>query len=494
MSVKTKYGKYVGEEKEGVECYLGIPYAKPPMGKLRWQLPRFPDKSDREFKADSFGYAAMQPFYYEGDYVSTQPQNEDCLTLNIWKPKKDTLMPVMIFIHGGAGIWGSGIDPLYSGERMANNCGIVTVNINYRLNAFGYLDLSDLGGKDYQYSKNLGVYDQVQAIRWVKENIESFGGDPDNITVCGESAGGASLSMMLLMDEAKGLFGKAIIQSGSFSMCKRGMTDRYTKEVAVKLLYHTGAASFDEFKVLPADVITKAVDEMLYANLEVADGLFMPVIDGISVSNDPFESISSGAAKDIKFLIGSNKDEFNLWNIVSEDFSQAVENYRYPLLVTSNEKFIDDLEIYKEYVEKGVSEAIGELERKYMLGNDLVFRQGAIGMAERQCEHNDVFMYEFNYPSPSGLGACHGIEMSFIFDTPESAEALTMGKQPQTLTRQVQNTWAAFVKNGDPNNEYIPTWEKYYKNDRYTMLIDEEWEQVKDPRRDDRLILEKLYG
>lgn len=262
--IATKFGNYKGISKGEVECFLGIRYAMAPTGELRWKMPKEIDASNEEYFATSFGDSALQPFYYEGDYVSSHSQSEDCLFLNIWSKKSDKKMPVIFYIHGGAGIWGSGCDPLYSGENLVKRHDIVVVNCNYRLNSLGFLDLEKIGGIEYANSKNLGIYDQIAAIKWVKENITEFGGDPNNITLMGESAGGTSLSILLLADEVKGLFQKAIIQSGPYNIARREMTERYTTEVTEKFMALAKVSTFDQLKELSGEKIKEVTDTLLW--------------------------------------------------------------------------------------------------------------------------------------------------------------------------------------------------------------------------------------
>lgn len=205
---------------------------------------------------------------------------------------------------------------------------------------------------------------------------------------------------------------------------------------------------------------------------DVMDGIFMPVLDGKLIAKNPFNAIKEGGAKGIKLLIGTNKDEFLLWPFMEKEYTKFFDNIWFPLHVTSKEDFEDDMEVYTKYLASWTSSKAEILSRKFMLANDLCFRQGSIAMAEAQCKHEDTYMYEFHWETPK-LGACHGAEISFVFNTPEAANVFTLGSQPLQLTMDVQDAWVNFAKTGNPNHNGIPIWHTYESKKRKTMIIDE---------------------
>ena len=217
LNVKTRYGKFNGFlDENGVRTWLGIPYAKSPVGKLRWQLPQALEPSDKTFDAKKFGFSSIQ----EDDKLekaSQNPQSEDCLTINIWTRSEKKNLPVMVFIHGGSFMHGGSSDPTYSGTHIAKEHDVIVVTFNYRLNIFGFMNLSTIDPA-FEDSGHLGISDQIAALKWIKENIAEFGGNPDNVTIFGESAGSISCMLLSVTPAAKGLFQKAIPESGPSRM------------------------------------------------------------------------------------------------------------------------------------------------------------------------------------------------------------------------------------------------------------------------------------
>ena len=206
--VKLRQGIYNGfVDEQGIQTWQGIPYAKPPVGNLRWRAPEKLEAGNKEFDAKNFGYSAIQE-EDETEYASLLPQSEDCLTLNIWTRGVEGKKPVMVFIHGGAFIVGGSGDPIYNGSKLAAH-DVVVVTINYRLNIFGFMNFAEIDPA-FEDTGYLGIKDQVAALDWVKENISAFGGDPDNVTIFGESAGAASVMLLMVLPQAKGLFQKVI--------------------------------------------------------------------------------------------------------------------------------------------------------------------------------------------------------------------------------------------------------------------------------------------
>lgn len=501
--VRTKYGAYVGVEEDEVFSFKGVPYAKGPVGDLRWKPPQPLGMSEETFSAEDYGPAPVQPLYFEKEYVSRQPQSEDCLSLNIWTrhperseaeewgcPKENSYKrPVIVFVHGGACLYGGSCDTLYDGQLFVKRNDVVMVTVNYRLNAYGCMDLEEIGGPEYAFSKNLCLLDQIQAFRWVKENISLFGGDPNNVTAVGESAGGACVSLLMIMQEAKGLFGKAIVQSGSYSLLKREQTKTFTKEAAMTFAKMAGADTMDELLALSREEIDKTFDIFLEEYAPFADGICMPVLDGKTLPKDPYKALEDGAAEGIRMLIGSNSEEFNFWKLITPEFDQAIDEFFIPLHNVAKEDWEADVPIYEIYIENDHAGNI--LTRKYQLANDLVFRDGSIAMAELQAKYGDTYMYSFEWQPVTGLGAYHGAELGFVFGTQDVVEELS-GQMPEELIHSVQAAWASFASTGDPGHSGIPKWPKYNNKKRATMIIDQEWQVREDIRKEDRLLLRSL--
>jgi para-nitrobenzyl esterase len=331
LAVKTKTGVYVGyKEKKGV-VYREIPYAKPPVGKLRWKAPEPLPASDEVFEAKYFGASAIQ-VEHKGSILRIHRQSEDCLTLNVCVGKKDNndKKPVVVLFHHGDFSYGGSADPLVYVEKIADAyADFVGVSFNYRLGIFGFIDFSEVpGGEDYPDALNLGLLDQIAALNWIKENISAFGGDPDNITVMGFESGAISISLLAACERAKGLFQKAFIFFGSpdFSY----LTPEAARAFAQKLLEETGAKSMDELQRLSSE-------QLKDLNQKIGLHRVAPTCDGKLIPANVFDAYKNGAADGIEFIVGipSNEGhvlksfmgEENFEEIISENIEETLSSY-----------------------------------------------------------------------------------------------------------------------------------------------------------------------
>ena len=314
-TVKTKYGTFNGfVDKQGVKTWLGIPFAQPPVGKLRWQAPQSLKPSNKTFDAKKFGFTACQDID-KNEGASGNPQSEDCLTLNIFTRGNGKNLPVMVFIHGGGFQNGGPADPLYNGSNFAAAHDVVIVTINYRLNVFGFVNFGAIDSS-FEDSGYLGIKDQVAALQWIKENIATFGGNPDNITIFGESAGSVSVMLLAVTPAAKNLFQKAIPQSGNSYMYN---TPEYSAPLAEIYMEMGGAKSM-------RDMMKKSADELLQLYVKVSDSRgtatemdYVPTFDGKFLPLDPFKALKDGGARGIKFLTGTTADEWRYWFLGTVD-------------------------------------------------------------------------------------------------------------------------------------------------------------------------------
>ncbi|HEX4113611.1 MAG TPA: carboxylesterase family protein, partial [Stellaceae bacterium] len=323
---ETLTGKIQGAFDDGILSFKGIPYAAPPLGAARFQPPAKPAAWAGVRDATQFGARAMQndnAFNLAPEVRAVfadppaEPASEDCLYLNVWTPAVDDGgdRPVMVWLHGGAFISGNGSQPRVDGTRLAAKGNVVVVTLNHRLGAFGYLYLGDLGGAGYAASGNAGMLDIVAALEWVRDNIEKFGGDPDNVTLFGESGGGAKSCALMAMPAARGLFHKAIVQSGP---SVETMDAAAATATARQVMQELGAASVPELVAAPADKLLAAQNAVLarigaltFANRRKQG--FNPVIDGTILPGGPFAPTAPAIAADIPLMIGTNKDEMNLF-------------------------------------------------------------------------------------------------------------------------------------------------------------------------------------
>jgi para-nitrobenzyl esterase len=472
----------------GVVVFKGIPYAASPVGALRFKPPQPAEPWSGTLKAFDFRDAAAQP---KGDLASASGvvKSEDCLNLNVWTPKVDgARRPVMVWIHGGGFTNGSGAEPLYDGSRLARRGDTVVVTINYRLGAFGFLYLGELGGAGYAESGNLGLLDQVAALKWVRDNIAAFGGDPENITVFGESAGSMSICTLMAMPAAKGLFSRAIAESGALNLVHS------TEEAAAvtrQLLQYAGVSDIEGLLSLDTDKIVQAESDMIRANPASAT-VFGPVLDGSVVLEPPLHSLAAGSAAGVELIIGTNLDEMRLW--AAEAPAMAI----YPLPVVA--PFIPKVQaavggsadaIAASYKSRRPGATDGDVTMAVL--TDVMFRLPAIRVAEaRSSRQTKTYMYLFTWSSPAApkLGSCHAIELPFVFGNVQGTrvEALLGEDPPRKLSDTMQDAWLSFARTGDPNAKGVPAWKAYDLETRATMVFNVESGQKDDPYGEDRRV------
>jgi para-nitrobenzyl esterase len=492
IDVRTQQGVVRGRMDDGVATFKGIPYAAPPFRANRFRPPQPVERWDGVREALSYGPTVPKPPYFPPfDVIIPEPAipGEDCLNLNIWTPDVGRAgLPVMVWIHGGAFSNGSGAVLQYDGSRFARD-GVVCVTINYRLGADGFLYLGD-------GIANLGLLDQIAALIWVQENIAAFGGNPDNVTIFGESAGAFSVSTLLSMPRATGLFRRMIAESGAgHHVISPATSQRVGQYLAEKLGVE---ATRESIAAVPVDRLLQAQVELsgdAFANPdperwgEVAANLmpFEPVVDGDVLPTRPIDSIVAGAGAGVDVLIGTNTDEQRLFmvpggaiNYINEDIlAGAVAAYGLPVSET-----------IATYRAIRPDASAGELLASVV--TDWFFRIPAIRLAEAHAQGSGAtYMYQFTWRSPGfdgKLGACHGLEIPFVFDTldKEGFEVLLGDSAPQQLADAMHSAWVAFAISGNPS------WQKYDLNRRATMRFDTKQELVEDPRSAERQLWEGL--
>ncbi len=461
LSVKTRYGTFNGfVDKQGVRTWLGIPFAQPPVGKLRWQAPQPLKPSNKTRDAKKIGFAAMQ-VVDENELASKNPQSEDCLTLNIWTRGQKKNLPVMVWIHGGAFQAGGSSDPLYNGSNFAATQDVVIVTINYRLNVFGFVNFGaiDSSFEDCAY---LGLKDQVAALAWVKENISAFGGDPDNVTIFGESAGAISCMMQMVIPAAKGLFGKAIPQSANSYMYN---TPEYSAELAQVYMDTAGAKTMRDMMKKSSAELEQLYETVMHARIKQTVKDYLPTADGKFLPRDPFKALKTGDARGIKMLTGTTADEWRYWffyfDNLFEVFRDNPKNLS-PIMLKYTAK--TPQEIYGAWL----NGRLDTLENFEVFVENVDWRVGQELATEYQSAFDDAYLYLFSEPSPDEkLRSCHAVDLPFTFNNPDELHP----NPPQNLVKQVQTTWTAFATTGNPDNETIPHWEKYSAANRQTMEL-----------------------
>jgi len=480
--VKTGQGLVTGvpDSAEPVCVYQGIPYAAPPVGDLRFKPPQSAKKWDGVKKADKFSAECIQPGGAMPG-VKAEPRSEDCLYLNIWRPKKDGVFPVMVWIHGGSLVTGSGIIPLYWGDRLAGKKEVVVVTINYRLGALGFLAHKELSKEDPNGSSgNYGLLDQIAALQWVKENISGFGGDPNKVLIFGESAGGWSVCNLLASPLAAGLFHRAVIESGGCDTVNKMETgfldgDDYVKKIGC------------EGKNVPACLRAQSPEKILLAMEEEGDSggtfskeslkfVWAPHLDGWAMKEVPLQALRSGSFNQAPLMVGTNRDEFKLFTVTAPGIR---------LMPKSTIR-----KIMTEFLGREVTEGAEKLYsyQNYRRPMDMAIDlMGDIGLgcrcfeaAEAVSSQKPVYYYRFDYDdhlAPHLAGAPHALEIPFVFgtlDRPPASIFFTRAQErkAQPLVDAMMSYWTNFAKTGDPNRSGLTEWPEYDVAKRIRMILD----------------------
>lgn len=483
----TASGKVRGFIHDGIFTYKGIPYAQAE----RFMAPEKP--TPWEGIRSSTSYGPVAPLITPTTQVQDEPEfvfdhdwgytNEDCLVLNVWTPSitDGKKRPVMFWIHGGGFTAGSSQElPSYDGENLSKNGDVVVVSINHRLNVLGFLDLSAYGEK-YKHSANSSMLDLVAALEWVKTNIGNFGGDPGNVTIFGQSGGGAKVNTLMAMPAAKGLFHKAVNQSGAFrsAILEKEDTQRIAAETLAVL--NLTAEQIDSLQKIPFPVLAEASTKALKIVEEEFKAEGRPVIGfGLSwgPSRDgedlPYQVNSDEAntlAKDIPLMIGTVKNEFAPFaNMRFADASDA------EIMAHIKEQYKEKADAYIAAVKKAYP---GDTNAKDLLDVDTMFRPGAVAQANTKSAiagGAPVYMYLFTWQSPVFDGkykALHCMELPFVFDNIARCENMTGGgAEAYALAEKMSQAWINFARNGNPNHTGLPEWPVYNSSNTATMHFD----------------------
>jgi para-nitrobenzyl esterase len=489
--VRVKDGAVRGTTEAGVSAFLGIPYAAAPFGVNRMRPPQPARPWDGEREATAFG-ATVPKGDYPPQYARLFPEvvipGQECLNLNVWTPDPGAAgLPVLVWIHGGSFTNGSSSVGEYDGAAFARD-GVVCVSINYRLGAEGFLFLGD-------GIANLGLLDQLAALRWVQENVAAFGGDPARVTVAGESAGAMSVTTLLSMPLAEGLFARAIAQSGAGA---HTLTLEQGRTVGGYLADALGvpadreaikAVPLDKLVLAASDLVTEvqtAPDPARWGQLALSLLPFAPTVDGSVLPAAPLAGLAAGQGSDVPLLIGSNRDEARLFLVAAgtidliDDATLAAAAGAYGLPQ-------DGLAVYRANRPGG-----GAGDVLAAVVTDWFFRVPAIRVAEARAEGGGrTWMYRFDHPEPQdnhGFGACHAAEVAFVFDTitGDGARAL-LGEAPsRAVADRVHRVWVDFITRADPG------WAPYDAASRTTGLLTEIVSPLDDPDGDERVLWEGI--
>jgi para-nitrobenzyl esterase len=489
--VETRDGKLEGTRSDDLFAFRGIPFAQPPVGDLRLAAPRPPTPWAGVHQATRFGPAAPQEQSAIG--FGIDETSEDCLTLNVWTPGLDDgRRPVMVWIHGGAFVFGAASQPIYDGSQLARRGDVVVVTVQYRLGALGFLYLQDLVGEEIDCAANAALLDQLLAITWVRDNIEAFGGNPANVTIFGESAGGMSVGSLLGMHAARGLFHRAIAQSGSGRDVLS--TDQATG-IAHTLLSHLDLEPRDVRKLLeiPVSALLQAQQRCWIDVMRARRQLpFRPVVDGRVIPEPPAELIADGLSADVPLLVGTTVDEWRFFGFMDPssgglDDAQVIARLD---RVTSSARALFDA-----YAAERPGSSPSDVW--FAIETDRIFRVPAILLAETQSRHQQkTFSYLFTWRSPiEGLGACHAIDIPFVFDTLDKPGMPAFAGNTSAaldLAVKVQDAWIEFARTGDPGHAGLPEWPTYERGRRATMLLGEACRVEDDPLGAERRVWDTL--
>lgn len=465
LAVEVANGVFVGVNEGGLLSFKGIPYALQPMGDRRWREPKPEPDSRLVREARYFGHTAIQQ-RSQGNAASLYPQGEDCLTLNVWTAAdgmRTARRPVMVWIHGGSYVCDGTANPRNWGDKMVKaHPEVIFVSVNYRLGLLGFLDLSQLpDGKAFSRSGNLGLLDQVEALRWVRRNIAAFGGDPENVTIMGHSAGAGSVSLLASIDEAQGLFKRAIMMSGSVAFTSsREDCQRLTRRV----LDVTGAKTVTDLQAL-------SLDQIIALNDEVGEFYRFPERDGVVVPEDPYSRFD-GFNAGIDMLIGSTRDETRYWIDAmggEKKFDLAVQLWSRYITMSLDSTQRNNAKRYFQFLE---DQGEGRSQRAQKFLNNLMFTEPAIEMARRHATAGGkTYMYLWAKPlSAPAYGACHGSEVCYVLNT--GLQIKTDEMPDATLAAAVQQMWVNFATTGNPSMA-AHYWPAYESTQRATMILDD---------------------
>ena len=469
-TVNAPAGTVEGQAESALRVFKGIPFAVPPLGAGRWRAPAPMAPWQGVKSATDFGPACVQPsFRFKSIYAQDLgPVSEDCLTLNIWAPADARKAPVFFWIHGGSLSGGGSKESLYDGTRLAAR-GIVVVTINYRLGVLGYLAHPQLSRESpLQISGNYGLLDQVQALKWVQQNIEAFGGDPANVTIAGESAGGLSVMYLLASPAARGLFSKAIAQS-SYMVSMPELRDRKFGETPAELI---GARLVTTLGATNIGALRKMDAQTLVDNAAVARYLPLGTVDGKVLPHQLVETFDKGEQARVPLLAGFNAGEIRSLTNLAPPVPASATAYE----ATIRERYGDLAnEFLRLYPSSNLQESIFATTRDALYGwtaERLARKQAAVGVPSY------LYLFDHGYPAAdeAGLHAFHASELPFMFGnpdrTPQFWPKIPTTPQETRLADAMVGYWTSFAKTGTPSAQNEAAWAPYGSTEAYMHFAD----------------------
>ena len=494
--VKTRLGAVEGKDDGKVKTFLGIPYAAPPVGDLRWKAPVPAAQWSGVKKATEFGSHCMQGKIY-GDMVFHDPgASEDCLTLNVWVPDKhiEPKLPVMVWIYGGGFVSGTTSESRQDGSRLAQQ-GVIVVSMNYRLGVFGFMVHPELAKESgHNSAGNYGLLDQLAALQWVRENIAAFGGDPGNVTIFGESAGSFSVSAQMASPLAKGLFQRAIGESGG-AFSRSGLSfdpmsaraEKDAKLVKEKL----GASTLAESRAIPAEKLLAA-----FAPPQSQGFDFEPDIDGYFLPESVPAIFAASKQNDVALLAGWNHDEGS-FEIAFSPQKPTAESFK----ATAQKDFGDKADEFLKFYPADTDEHALRSALDYASDKFIALSTWSWIEAASKTGRQPIYRYRFDMapffknPNAPRLGAYHSAEIEYVFGQLDSKTDVTWRESDRQVSEMMQKYWSNFARNGNPNGPGLPNWPPYNASDGWpVMILRAEPSAHKDDLRDRYLFLSKEWA
>ena len=497
----TRYGKIRGTANGSVKVFKGVPYGASTAGGNRFMPPKEPEPWSDVRDAMAYGDRSPQSDaagFMEEEVVSLDhsPMSEDCLRLNVWTAglKDGKKRPVMVWFHGGGFSGGSGGNVRYDGTNLARKHDVVLVTVNHRLNAFGFLYLAQLGGEKYADSGNVGMLDIAAALNWVKDNIEEFGGDPNRVTIFGQSGGGGKVTTAMAMPQAVGRFHRVIAESG---LALKAVTPDEATDVASKILAQLSLqpSQVDQLQQIPYQQILGAM-----AKLGPAGNRFGPVLDGRNLisGNGPFDPVAPALSAKVPMILGSTLTEITFMKTTPLDpIDDATlrADLKRALRVDDGEteKLIT---LYKRDFPQAENTRLFQL-----IATDNWLTANVALVAERKAAQGQgaAYVYHFEKPTPvhdGKLGVPHTVEITYVFDNLDvpTENAITgTAKDRYPMADKMSRAWTQFARTGDPNVKGLPHWRPYSASDRAVMIFNDECKLAVDPHPDERIAITEIH-